>query len=319
MPTREQVLSALATTDHNYEAAARLVGVPPGQAYMIATGLPADGGDTFPPFALDRPGVLSGSTQHLVYEDQEVENATTKPHVHEWLKHKALMDPPLQKAGRSRDAAPGAPRDTEETDVSTVLTRDHDQVVAMFEELKTIPGVTKGGSEVHQSRRESLVDMISVALSQHESSEQEYFWPAVRSTLDNGDELADQALEQEQEGKNLLNALGPVSGSEKEFDELQEQLEKAARKHVAFEDRVLMALREVMSEEDRRELGRKIQRAERHAPTRPHPHAPKRPAPAVKAAGAAGAAMDKLRDTVGDRPAKRRGRAEDEPDVGETT
>ncbi|MHB1582625.1 MAG: hypothetical protein ACYCU7_03690 [Acidimicrobiales bacterium] len=51
-----------------------------------------------------------------------------------------------------------------------------------------------------------------------------------------------------------------------------------------------------------------LTRARRHAPTRPHPHAPKSPAVAVKAAGTA-AAMDKMRDAVGERPAERRGRA----------
>jgi hypothetical protein len=35
---------------------------------MVAIGLPADGGDTFPPGELDRPGALPGRTQHLVYE-----------------------------------------------------------------------------------------------------------------------------------------------------------------------------------------------------------------------------------------------------------
>jgi hypothetical protein len=52
----------------DYRAAGQALGVPAGQAYLVATGLPADGSDTFTPQELDRPGVLPGSTQQLVHE-----------------------------------------------------------------------------------------------------------------------------------------------------------------------------------------------------------------------------------------------------------
>ena len=41
----------------------------------------------------------------------------------------------------------------------------------------------------------------------HEAIEEQFFWPAVRDALDGGDELADQALEQEQADKKLLVAI----------------------------------------------------------------------------------------------------------------
>jgi hypothetical protein len=97
---------------------------------------------------------------------------------------------------------------------------------------------------------------------------------------------------------------------------LAEQLEKALRKHVAFEDRVLLALPRELPEEERAGLGRRIVDAIGHAPTRPHPHAPKRPGGVVKAAAAGAATVDRARDNIGDRPAERRGRAEEEPPGG---
>lgn len=207
MPTRDQVLAAIGA-ECDYLAAERRLGIPAGQAYLVATGLPADGGDTFPPDEPQRPGVLATSTQRLVYASSQPENPTAKPHVHEWIKGRAAGE---------------------------------------------------GGSEVQQSRRKSIVDMITVALSKHESSEQEEFWPVVRSTLAQGDGVAEQALHQEQEGKDVLDALGSLPPSEEEFDQLAEKLETLASRHVAFEDRV--------------------------------------------------------RDGAGDRPAKRRGKAEQEPDA----
>ena len=44
MPTRDQV-DALLDSGHSYETAARLLRIPAGQAFMVATGLPADGSD----------------------------------------------------------------------------------------------------------------------------------------------------------------------------------------------------------------------------------------------------------------------------------
>ena len=193
--------------------------------------------------------------------------------------------------------------------MTTVLTRDHNQVNAMLEQLETIPGRRKGGTTAQQAQRKSIVDMITVALSRHESAEQEYLWPAVRRELSDGRELAAQALAQEHDGKETLTALGRLAPDTDEFDQLVEQLVLVARRHVAFEDRVFLRLRDAMDESARFRLGRKLRLAEKVAPTRPHPHAPKRPATAVKLAGAAATPLDLLRDAVGDRPAKRKGRA----------
>jgi len=178
----------------------------------------------------------------------------------------------------------------------------------MLEQMSTIPGKVKGGSAAQMSARESIVDMITVALSKHEAVEEEYFWPAVRGWFPNGEKWAEPALQQEQEGKGILTALGKLSGDDEEFDELVERLTLAARTHVAYEEKLFLHVRDHVSEEDRRQLGAKIAKARRRAPTRPHPHAPKQ-APAVKAAGMAGAAMDKVRDELGHRPAERRGKA----------
>lgn len=311
MPTRERVLSVLADLG-DYERASEVLGVPPGQAYLIATGLPADGSDAFASDELDRPGWLPSSTQHLVTGRNKAHNPTEKPEIQAWLKHRADLDPPMRQAADERDAEPGAPIEPEEKDVATVLTRDHDRVTALMKQVKTIPGVSAGGSAVHQSRRKSIIDMITVALSRHESAEQELFWPAVRRFLPDGDEVVGKALEQEQEGKELLYALGRLEPSDERFDELASELDSALRKHVAFEDRVLLALCAATQQQERRKLGDKIARAEERAPTRPHPRAPKSPAPAVKLAGAAGAAMDRLRDNVRERPAERRGKADPE-------
>jgi hemerythrin-like domain-containing protein len=302
MPTRDQALRAY-QRHGDYRAAGAALGVPAGQVYLAATGLPADGGDALLPED-DRPGALDGSTQSLVYGDQAVRSPTTHGHVLDWVKQRAAADAAMQAAAHARDAAPDEPQG-DAADIVSVLTRQHDQVTALMKQLKAIPGVAKGGSQAHQSRRASIADMITAELSSHEAAEEEQFWPWVRSVLDDGDVLADTAAGQEQEGKDLLAALGRADASQERFDELAEELEKAARKHVAFEDRVLLKLRDATSPEDRAAVAERFLRAQRHAPARPHPRAPASPKAGIQATGRA-------RDKAGDRPVRRRGRARSE-------
>ncbi|HEX4467146.1 MAG TPA: hypothetical protein VH025_08150 [Solirubrobacteraceae bacterium] len=87
--TRAQVIELL-EGGHTYETAARELRIPPGQAFMIATGLPADGGDGPLPEELAGKPVLDGSPQRLV--NPAAFNPTRKPHVLEWVKRRAARD-----------------------------------------------------------------------------------------------------------------------------------------------------------------------------------------------------------------------------------
>ena len=309
MATRGQVLR-LVQAGHEYDEIARRLDIRPGLAYLLATGLPADGG-VAPAGGEDRrPGSLR-SSQHLAHPEP-AENPTSKESVIAWIKHRVNVDTPMRAAEAGRDAAPGKVVDPDgEHDLIDELGRDHNQVKAMLEQMSAIPGKVLGGSAAQMSARKSIVDMITVSLSEHESLEEEYLWPAVRRTLPDGERRAEAALAQEKEGKDVLTALGKLDGDDDEFDELVEKLTLAARTHVAFEERVFLDLVREMSEHERRKVGRRIHRARAIAPTRPHPHAPQH-SPAVKVAGLPAVAMDKLRDTVRSRPADRRGRAEGE-------
>ena len=89
MATRKQVLELL-DLGHSYETAARELVIPAGQAFMLATGLPADGSDAPTPMELAGKRVLPGSSQHLV--NPPVFNPTRKEHVIEWVRRRAARD-----------------------------------------------------------------------------------------------------------------------------------------------------------------------------------------------------------------------------------
>jgi len=296
VPTRDQVRQLL-EQGHDYPEIARRLGVPPGQAYLIGTGIPADGGDTYTDAERKRPGVLP-SAQHLL--GLAAENPTTKETVLSWIKRRVSADAQMQAAAQQRDAEPGEIVDPDnDHDALVVLTRDHNQVKALQQQLETLPS--------HRSQRKSIVDMITVKLSEHEAVEEQYFWPAVREAMPDGDRWADEAIEQEQQGKDTLTALGKLEPDTDEFEELVEKLVLLLRKHVAYEEKLFLELKSAMPDEARRELGDKLLAAKKLAPTRPHPHTPASPT-VLNTAGVAAAAVDKVRDAVGDRPAKRRGK-----------
>ncbi len=307
MPTKQDV-QGLVRAGLSYEDIAARLGTSPGLAYLIGTGLPADGSDA-PGTGREPPRTgWRSSSQHLANPEPAV-SPTSKDSVLRWVKRRVDVDPPMRAAESRRDAAPGPVEDPDgEHDLIDELTRDHNQVKALLEQLSAIPGKVKGGSAAQMSARKSIVDMITLALSQHESLEEEYLWPAVRKTLSDGDLRAQAALGQEKEGKDVLTALGKLNGDDERFDELVERLTLVARTHVAFEDRVFLDLSRVMPQQQRKKVGRRIHRGRALAPTRPHPHAPQH-SPAVKVAGIAGTALDRLRDSVGERPSDRRGRA----------
>jgi hypothetical protein len=289
VPTREQVRGLL-DSGLDYVAAGQRLGISPGQAYLIATGVPADG------------------SQYLANPPHE--NPTTKESVAACLKARAEADEQMRAALRERTAEPPeieAP-EGDRPDAITVLGRQHNQVNYLLKELQALPSHTTGGSAEQMSARKSIVDMITVRLSQHETIEEMHFWPAVRKALPDGDRYADEALQQEQEGKDTLTELGRLDPDSREFDEHVEQFVAEVRKHVAFEELVFLKVREALPEEDLHRLGAKLLSAMKTAPTRPHKHAPKRSGTAVKAAAAGAAAMDKARDATGERPAKRKGK-----------
>jgi hypothetical protein len=307
VPTREQVRALLAD-GLDYADAGRRLGIPAGQAYLIATGQAADGGDA-PSDQQDRRGGLLPSSQHLANPPHE--NPTGKQVVREWMASRVAADDQMRAAAAQRTAEPPEPVDPDDNhDAIVVLGRDHNQVRYLVQQLQALPSHKTGGPAGDLARRKSIVDMITMRLSGHEAAEQEVFWPAVRSALPDGDKWADGALEQEQEGKDTLTALGRMDPDSDEFDEHVEQLVAELRKHVAYEERVFLLLRRAMPDGEREKLGQRLLAAKKRGPTRPHPHAPKKPRAAVKAGAAGAALLDQARDAVTDRPAKHEDTAE---------
>jgi hemerythrin-like domain-containing protein len=187
-------------------------------------------------------------------------------------------------------------------DALTFLRQDHKSVLGMLEVLDDAPS----GSGATSSGLDTMVTNLVIAESQHEAIEEQFFWPAVRELLEDGDALADAAIAQEQEGKKLLQRLEDGIPGDPDYQEALKAFVKAGRDHIAYEQEVVWpAFEAAISREDLVKMGEKLEAAKKIAPTRPHPDTP--PSPAVlKTMGMATAMVDHVRDAA-------TGRAADNP------
>lgn len=182
-----------------------------------------------------------------------------------------------------------------------VLAHDHQEVKRMLAELSKGPISATGASDDQLLLRKKMAEQLIIEESRHEAVEEMYFWPAVREHLPDGDRLADEATGQEQEAKEVLNKLDKLDANDEEFEQLISTFTAAAMEHITFEEtQVWPGLRSALSSAAADELGDKLEKAKKTAPTRPHPHTP--PSPGVlKATGPAAALADKARDAAAGR------------------
>lgn len=184
-------------------------------------------------------------------------------------------------------------------DALTFLRQDHKSVLGMLEVLEDAP--SNAGAEL--SGLDTMVTNLVIAESQHEAIEEQHFWPAVRATLDDGNALADAAIEQEQHGKHVLQRLTDSKPGDAEYHEALQEFVKLGREHIAYEqDVVFPRFEAAASREELDKLGEKLERAKRIAPTRPHPGTPPTRV-ALKTVGTIAATIDHVRDAFTGRAA----------------
>jgi hemerythrin-like domain-containing protein len=183
-------------------------------------------------------------------------------------------------------------------DAITLLREDHEKVLAMLTRLETGPTAAMGADADQLRARKDLATELVVAESQHEAVEEQYFWPMVRDSLPGGDELANRAVHQEDDAKQVLHALENSQPGEPIFEESLRRIIADGRKHIEYEQtQVWPKVTAAVSRTRLEELGDKMARAKKVAPTRPHPSTPS-DSGTQKTAGPVAAMADKIRDVV---------------------
>lgn len=187
------------------------------------------------------------------------------------------------------------------SDVFDVLATDHAELQQLLAALQESPDRRHGATETVLRARGLVAQRLVMESSRHEAAEEQYFWPAVRQHVLNGDKLADHAISRENESKKVLSKLDKLDVSDEEFDQLIAEFAPAVREHIEFEESLVWPeLRDTLTAAQASELGEQVRTAKEHGPTRPHPRIPADPT-AQKTVGSAAALIDQLRDAVSGR------------------
>jgi hemerythrin superfamily protein len=179
------------------------------------------------------------------------------------------------------------------SDIVSVLVDDHRAVERVFGELQTRQGAPQ--------HRRDLTDHVIAELVRHSVAEEQYLYPTVRTSLPDGDALADHELSEHAEAERTMKDLDGLDPTDPRFDELLGKLINEIRNHVQEEESELLPrLQRACAEAELLDLGEKIVRAKQAAPTRPHPSAPDKP-PLNKILGPGVGLIDKMRDALSGR------------------
>jgi hemerythrin-like domain-containing protein len=173
-------------------------------------------------------------------------------------------------------------------DAITLLRDDHKNVKALFRQFE------KAGDNARQTK-ERTVGKIIEELSIHAAIEEQLFYPAVRKAVEEAEDVVLESLEEHHIVKWTLSELEGMSPDDERFDAKVTVLIESVRHHIEEEENELFPkVREAMGRKALTELGDKMAKAKRSAPTHPHPRMPDEP-PMNVLAGPAVAVADRFR------------------------
>jgi hemerythrin superfamily protein len=171
-----------------------------------------------------------------------------------------------------------------------LLVQDHRKVDTLFTDYEIAQDA---------ARKEEVAREVTRELSMHAAVEELLVYPAVRNRAENGSQLADHAIEEHQEVKELLADLEKMQPSDPAFHARFTALMKSVREHVGEEEgELLPALTRSMDQERLESLGELAQTTKSLMPTHPHPRVPGT-ATAQLLAGPLASVADRIRDFVG--------------------
>ena len=120
------------------------------------------------------------------------------------------------------------PTESQPQDAIAVLTEEHEQVKAMFEQYEEL------GDRAHVSKHK-LALQICEALTQHARKEEEIFYPAVRQAIKE-DDLMDEALVEHASAKDLIAQIQSMEPGDDLFEAKVKVLSEMIEHHVEEEE-----------------------------------------------------------------------------------
>lgn len=184
-------------------------------------------------------------------------------------------------------------------DAIALLTRDHREVETLFKQFEKL-------TDRAQKSKKKIVQKIIRELAIHSAIEEMLFYPAVRTAAlkagtragEGTSGLVLESLEEHHIVKWTLSELEKMDPDDERYDAKMQVLMESVRHHVEEEEGELFPkAKKLLGAEMIEELGRRMEKAKKLAPTRPHPRAPDTP-PGNMVAGLMAAMMDKTKDVA---------------------
>lgn len=121
------------------------------------------------------------------------------------------------------------PTSSEPQDAIALLTEDHENVKALFEQYEAL------GDRANVSKQK-LVLQICTELTKHATAEEEIFYPAVREANKDSEDLVDEALVEHASAKDLIAQLLAMDAGDDLFDAKVKVLSEQILHHVEEEE-----------------------------------------------------------------------------------
>jgi hemerythrin superfamily protein len=184
-------------------------------------------------------------------------------------------------------------------DAIALLKADHKEVEQLFNQFE------KAGDRALKLK-EKLVEKMIRALAIHAAIEEMFFYPTVRTAAlkantkaaEAASDLVLESLEEHHIVKWTLAELEKMKATDERFDAKVTVLIESVKHHVEEEENDLFPkVRRLVNAKVLNELGERMEKAKKLAPTRPHPRASDTP-PGNFVAGTVAAMMDKGKDLL---------------------
>ena len=129
----------------------------------------------------------------------------------------------------TRNTPKNLPKSAEGIDAIELLTEDHENVKAMFEQYE-------GLGERAMASKKKLATQICTELTKHATAEEEIFYPAVRAAGKEQEDLVDEATVEHASAKDLIAQIMAMEASEELFDAKVKVLSEMIEHHVKEEE-----------------------------------------------------------------------------------
>jgi hemerythrin superfamily protein len=170
-----------------------------------------------------------------------------------------------------------------------LLLEDHQAVRTLFTEIATATG----------ERRTELFDTLRENLVRHEVAEEEIVRPLTKSSVPDGERIAEERISEESKAEAILRQMEKAEVGSPEWERLFATLRTDVLEHAEMEEtREFPQLQAHVPADQLEDRAKRFESAKKMAPTHPHPMTPNTPG-ANMTLGPLAALIDRVRDAIG--------------------